>query len=601
MNNRVLAGPDSSAQWEGRQVAGWGAATPSLTLLLIPDASSNLQGTTQESNVYYYVPKVQHLQQDAAHNPIFSLTLVLSRQPNAGDRTIYPLIQQGLLGLSLTLGVPDELIARLADTAQAEYKPLFAREVMFSLEVDKGVDPLVSASGSGAGASAALSVTLDRDQALGVLSALDGAASGLTVRTEISYRTAAINQKIRLTGSWAAIIDHIRDQFDPKHELELSDLQQYIISLADLQRYFADMLKANIISVSQISPTGVELLLKYMDSESPFSMFMLAAISFLHRETPMLGREDPRNQYTLHRQPYPMERLDVKQTFSSPETKSLELVAPLEEVIGGALDNLDRNRFISLIGPSSGSDRGFCPVPRLIRVERGFRGSQGDAYPLQLAVTGSSIMSLALALTPDTLAVPTAHELLRSDFIHGGGKLDWMADDLVIQPPVGQPIYSLPVVDDPSASLWHDRVNPSRYWYTPSFVVVQPAPNQDPATSPFLFMFSRTGDIAGGISAPGVNRTVRFTLQQVMPDVAKTALQGLDNPEVHPVPLDNLSVLLDILFSTRQRIRPKPSCSMQELYKTEIRSALRLIYSTSGSTRVMVYWPTQVFGRSRRA
>src|SRR5262249_21711351 len=157
----------------------------------------------------------------------------------------------------------------LAATTQAEYKPLFVREVMFSLEAerDNTSGSLVSAPASGARANAALSVTLARDQALGVLSALDGAASGLSVRASISYRTAAIDQVIHLTGSWAAIFDYIHTHLGTDG----------MVSLADLQQYFADMLKANIISADQISATGMELPLKYADSGALFSAFMRVA------------------------------------------------------------------------------------------------------------------------------------------------------------------------------------------------------------------------------------------------------------------------------------------------------------------------------------
>jgi hypothetical protein len=132
--------------------------------------------------------------------------------------------------------------------------------------------------------------------------------------------------------------------------------------------------------------------------------------------------------------------------------------------------------------------------------------------------------------------------------------------DPVIQPldPV-VPFWSLPLVDDPAAALWKDRMSPALYWYAPSFVVLQPAPNQSPDSSPFLFTFVQSGATATG--KPGLNASVRFTLQAVIPDATRTALQALNNPPVIPVPINTLSVALSLPFrdengATRSQLFP---------------------------------------------
>jgi hypothetical protein len=106
----------------------------------------------------------------------------------------------------------------------------------------------------------------------------------------------------------------------------------------------------------------------------------------------------------------------------------------------------------------------------------------------------------------------------------------------------------LPVVADANAPIWPDRIDGASFWYAPALTVVQPAADADPATSPFLFSFTRTGVTAGSRPATALNGTVRITLRQSMSEATKNALAEKGNPTAKPVPVGGLSLFLDLPF-----------------------------------------------------
>ena len=217
MDKQSFAGPSGNASWEDWPV-GAGTTRP-LRLLVLPDAANSLRATAGLPAIYYYLPKIPRLARDTAGMPVFSLVLVLNRQPNPGDETISPLIEQGILAFELTLAVPAEALADPLRVGAAEYQPLFAREVLFSLTVDDGTMPPFLARAAGANARAGFSTSLGRSATLGVLSALHGGASNITMKCKVTYRTAATDQAIHLTGSWAAIHDFLSAHLGPGGEV----------------------------------------------------------------------------------------------------------------------------------------------------------------------------------------------------------------------------------------------------------------------------------------------------------------------------------------------------------------------------------------------
>lgn len=584
MVDQAPAGPSAQAQWEDRQLEKGGGLLRPPALRLLPDAR-NAQATTDSAKagpfpgvspapvLYYYLPQAPQLVWDGA--PVFSLTLLLSQQPGPND-TLAPLIQQGQLACDLTLAVPQEIIARL--DGNASYQPLFAHDALFRLEHTDGSLIGTNVSASGTNARVGLAVTLDRVQSLAVLSALNGAASGLTICCTVRYRTAATMYRLYLDGSWAAVYDFL-SKLHPGDEINATDLKSAL----------ADMVQAGIITVAQAdatSATGADMPLQHLDDATLnllLPIFLRFSAIILERLTPEFDPGDMQNRYQLRSRPDPLFRLNIRQATSIAEMRTVELSAPLEQVIGGLLDGLDRSAFLHLIAPTVQSGGpGLAPAPRLLRT-RGSLGRATIAGRMQLAANGGTIHSLSLALRPTTLATPTAQQLAASDTIvsgkmgndgvrrvamddvvlekpplKGGGNLELMpprqvrggggdGDFLPIHPidPV-MPAWYLPLVDDPEAAIWHDRINPALYWYTPFFEVLQPALNQSVDKSPFLFSFVQSGATAAG--KPGLNASIHFTLRAIQPATTQNKLQTLNNPLCIAVPINNLSVSFSLPF-----------------------------------------------------
>src|SRR6516162_5397080 len=158
MLEQAASGPSGTAAWTEKQLGG--APTRALTILLLPDAANGpLGGTADRPDIYYYLPKIPRLISDAAANPRFSLSLILSRQPSPDEPSITPLIEHGLLAFTVSLGLAADVLSQRDDARPSEYQALFARQIVCSLEADdpSGKEALASISGSGAGPELALS------------------------------------------------------------------------------------------------------------------------------------------------------------------------------------------------------------------------------------------------------------------------------------------------------------------------------------------------------------------------------------------------------------------------------------------------------------
>jgi hypothetical protein len=428
----------------------------------------------------------------------------------------------------------------LGQLPEGQHRPLFAREAGFTLGRARPgtADVLASSSGAGENAIAALSAALTRTDALGVLAALDGEQSELAVGVRVTYRTAPAARIVRLTGSWSEVFDATARAAD------VDDT----IGYGELQERFQAMLAEGVIRAgdpTRLDPATVE------DSVPLFVAFLGSAALILDRLTPELLRDDPANRFRLRARPNPAMPLAIRSTVVSAEDRSLELDAALEDVIGGCLSRVDRERFIRLV--AFGDDNGPGAAPRLVtRTRAHARGTRN----VGMAVLGGSMRSLALVGTPDARAAPTAHGILASDLV--GRRLSvlgpiatWEANDLVVVLPhdgIEPPSQPLPTVDDPSAPLWPDRADPGRRWYPPSFELLRPAPSADPVSSPFLFTFLQRGVTAGPNPSPGLEGTITFTLRPGMGQATRDALAALGNPPASALPLGNLSVALELPF-----------------------------------------------------
>ena len=397
---------------------------------------------------------------------------MLSRTPQPDEDSIHPLIDGGVLSCTLTLAAPEGV--RTA-AERSGLQPVFAQPASFS--ITDGARTLASAEAMGSGASAALSLPLDRDQVLDVLSAIDGSPSRLSVRAEVVYRGSEA-RRVELTGSWRGVHAAIRRHIGPDGT----------ISLGALRVGFAAMASAGVISSSGVPA----------EDAAAFETFLRGAAPILVRRTPALDPADPANRFTLRGAGAPDGVLHSVRTVSRTTMRTRSLRTPLHLVLA-TLAGVDRERFLSVVAQGS-AEAAPQPVPRLV-VSRGARSAGreagGDPAPSRMAALPGGLRSMTLALTPDVAAAPRADELIASDMV--GRKLVslahvgmWAADDAVIADPADEPApESLPVVSDPSAPLWQDRATPSTYWYAPGFALARPQPNDDPDASPFLFTFSR--------------------------------------------------------------------------------------------------------------
>jgi len=498
-------------------------------VLVLPDAANRTGG---RDNLFYYVSAAPRLAEKPEGDPQFSLTLELSRPPTTGEATILPLIQRGWLALALTLGIRPDQRSALEVELGSSCRPLFARSAQ--VEIVAGDTVLASAEGAGAEPPVALSATLDRESALGVLAALDGAPSGLRVRVGLGYRTAPTTSTLRLRGFYAKIHGFLAGKVDADGFIVRDSLRAGLSEMLGL-----GILKATREDRADAPPR------RWTDLDALLPRFV-GATSFI------LESRNGGSRFALRQSPNPLMPLDVREEVTAAAESRWATAVNLEEILGGALDGHDRDLFLHLVAAGAGGD--MVPVPRLVRSRRAPVQSRGsESRPLRLAATSGAYASLALAMTPDRSKAPSAHALLATDLVRAEGplRLLGLADDFIIERLDGispsRPL-PLPVVDSADAPVWPDRVDPQKYWYAPGWTAVAPSPSDDPATAPFLFSFESSGVTGGAAPAVGLDGDVLFTLRQSVSEATRARLAELGDPPARPVPAGNLSVSLDLPF-----------------------------------------------------
>lgn len=536
-DQQPFAGPSASARWKLKRLRAE-HARPS-GVFVLADAST----AADAPSLFHYLPRAPLLVRGSDGLPVFSLTLVLRRQPGASEESVYPLIQQGLLNFDVSLDLPAAAQAELEADAGRTYKPLFPSEVTF--ELGKGAEgeashdePLARAVGSGTSGRAAIGATLGRTETLDVLAAIDRAHSRLALRATIAYNTAGTDHVVAVHGSAAAVHDFLRERLGDRATMGRNELR----------RHFTDMtrLLKRSLRVQPNDATSLDL----------FDAFLRSALPVLRREPPPAdgAAADAEPQYSLRDRPGAGTRLDYEEAVSGPERRAVSLSGPLDEIVGGALEGLEREQFIRLVCPTS--DGVLAPVAR-VRVARQLppsRDAKGGETRMRLMHADGSMRSVALALRPDAKATPLTHAVLASDMVAtrplvvAGGR-QWWLDDVRLDvgaATAGGALESLPVVgDDSDAPVWEDRRNAGSYWYAPSFELVPPAGNESPAASPFLFNYS------SGVTAAGeqlLAATLRLTLRRGASAATTARLQQLGGPPAKPVPTEGLSVALELPF-----------------------------------------------------
>ncbi len=463
-----------------------------------------------------YLPRRPWLARDARGRPVLSLTVVLARRPGPDESEAWSLIERGVLSFDATLAIPSSSTA--APVAAA--RPAFARSALFRLTSRAGQSEVARALTSGPGAGAALTASLDAADVRAVLDALAGAGSGMELLVDLVLDREPVRTSITLRALWAAVYDAIEREAAGGSDFDLAVLEHAVQQL--------------------VSSGGLEL------SAEPAGIApadaLAAAVRGLTRDGGIILARLPGpgpRRYRLTERPSEAFGWRYTETLSVPATAEVRIEAPLEQVLGGALDGRDWDEFVRLVAPD-GPDGGYTTVPRR---------SRGDVMAVDRDAGGLPVTSMVLVgstMVDASAVTATARPALRPAALASGEVRHlWLADGVLDYRGKGR-VRSLPVTADGSETLFPDRLDPTRRWYVPALEIVEPNPAGDPDAAAFLFSFERIGTTGTGDAA--LSATVRVTLRPAVPDAVRAALAGLGNPPAQPVELLDLGVELAIPF-----------------------------------------------------
>ena len=409
-------------------------------------------------------------------SPMFSLVLLLSRVPDAGEDSIRPLLISSYLGMELSYRLPP------ASAQFSQAQPVFARQARVSLH-SAGQPAFATASLSAPLLRGALHTPLNREQTLAVLDALNDVPGPLELKAHVEYRAAA-------------------PAFAFPQGVSPADLWDRFKAVA-VEGALAENAFQQVFDQLQLAP---EL----------FPAFRRACDGLLvpSREGVLLGRRPAPGSSCLEEEG---------------RLRAIDVSCALQAVLGNALSAADRAACISVVGPSGNLQGG--PALETLRRSRS-RASRG-AVGMGAMLAGSRIQTVAATLKPSERPSATAH-LISTQAIRIQEPVS--GTGAVSTPVVAQVAYyllpeavfvrpdlvavSLPILNDLNAPLLSDRNNPNLRWYLPAITLVRPAASEAPDTSPFLFEFERIGTSASG--QPAIRARLRFTLE-LSPSAATSA------------------------------------------------------------------------------
>jgi hypothetical protein len=519
MSDAVASGPSSTATWSHRSLTLDDGAEA--TVLTVPDVSGGIT---------YVLPPAPRLVHGPGGAPLLSLSLILSSQPGPDAESAHSLIEGGVLTMDVQIGVAQAVLDALAAHCAKECRRLFARRVEYALLwVENDDEPpriLARAEGGGTEGRAGIRAHLDRAQSLDVLGALDRTSARLRLCATVHYRGVGPPQVVRLSGSWERIHDFLAPHADEQGRLTEAALQRLIPSLAE----------EGLLAVTHGDGSPTQL-----SAETLVRLFMRQAVVLLRRDPDAAGDEV---RYTLRARPHKSFRLSYSESIAGSELQTQELCAPLERLVGGVLEDRNWDDHVHLVARQADNPALVATIPRRVRATPGQRATRGSSGRIKVAVIGNTVAALSLATRPNTTA--TSQPALTVVHQPEIALAHTMLDDIRVELPQKDRPRSLPIIHNPNAPYWHDRLSRRKIWYAPVFELVEPAPNADPASSPFLFSFERIG--VTGTGAAALRGRVRFTLRQVMSEETSAALRRDARGDAHPVPLDRLSVSLLVPF-----------------------------------------------------
>lgn len=533
----LQAGPSFDAKWEKIFVDD---VELSANLLLLPDANNKEIVNLHRSAVYYYIPERPTLQKNNDGIPLFSLNLILERQPHPYEININKLIKKGILNFSIQLDLPSHLITKIQELHSLDYRPLFIREAIFDLIIENnGVRKnIASVNTSGLEVTALFNVELNRTETLNIISAIEGSKSNIKLQGRIFYRV--IELKItHIHGLWKSIHNFLNSRIVSKK-----------ISKSKLNRYFDEMIQSKIISISVISSLGIKKNITEDDKKKFFDIFLRKSSIILKKN--MSEQENNQETYILQDVDKGSFEFNYKQIWRIVHTKSLILDTALECVVGKIIDFLGPDKFIHLMSPSSSNIIGMEITPKRIITPLDSVESRELKKPQKIPVilTKCNSKPLPLYLKPSPVIID-AQSIGSNDRISlVSSKLNkiktWKFNEFIFNTKESSKIKSLPIITDSSTSIWRDRINSRKYWYAPSFEIIEPKPGESPTNNSFSFIFERIGIAESG--EPILNCTIQFKLLKTINSEVKSDIQRIGESNVYEVKLNNLSAFLDIPF-----------------------------------------------------
>lgn len=491
-----------------------------------PEGVVDVVDTGRAGTAQAYLPKRPWLARDGHDRPVLSLTVVLARRPLPDERDVLLLAERGQLSFDATLVVPASELAANGVTVA----PAFVRSASFALTaLDTGL-ALARATTSGPGARTALTAGLDGAQTRAVIAALAGRACPMHLCVDLVVDHAAAPSRVTIQASWAALHDAIADAAAGAADFDVAVIERALQQMLRDGSIAADVMPAAIPSPEML---GVAIR----------GLLRSGAMIFERIADAQPGR------FRLTDKPAPEFMWRYEERLTVPATRKRSIAAPLERVLGGALDGQDWSAFVRLVAPD-GLQMEYTAIPRLCRgeVESTERDPGTAAASLMVLVNATLLDGAALTATSRPVVRPTT-------LASGQIRQMWLADGLLDY--LGKkPLRSLPVTTDGAEVLFPDRLDPTRRWYVPTLVFVEPNPAGDPESASFLFSFERIGTATSGDAA--LAGTVRVVLRTTVPEAVHTALAAAGNPPAQPVEMLGMNIEMSVPFidsadNTRKR------------------------------------------------
>lgn len=516
------AGQSSAAShaWQGSAAPGrtgpsawqaWTLEEGVAPVRLLPSAANE---------TLYGLLDIPHLVRGAT-TPKFSLVLLLSRAPVAGEASVRPLLMSGYLGMELDYHLP----AALAQKLHAE--PLFARQAQLTLSSPARSEMAAVRLGTPL-LRGALHSNLSRDETLAVLDALDGSPCALELRAHIEFRASAPGDSFPLDSfparQWAKLKSAVADggvtEAAVRPVFDKLDLPNEAFAV------FLHVCRSVLTSV-QASTDSPEAPGTVDDAEPT-----LPTSSASQNGRAVRKKGNGTNPDYPPTSPLPSDGASATEFISAWHrdlSRYINLRCTLDAVLGSALGSADRAACVRIVGPSGDLDGG----PQLENLERRMSRAMPGSLGQGAMVAGNQVQTVAATLKPSLNTAATSHlmasQAIRIDqpmvpAVHTPVLPTQEAPTVAQVTPIAhyalpQAVFltadfaplSLPVITDLNAALLADKVNPNLRWYLPLITLVRPAPNEAPDTSPFLFELERVGTGASG--RPAIRARLRFTFE----------------------------------------------------------------------------------------